>query len=192
MRKTWAVTAAATRVPRRLAVLVLAGALLPSCSGADAGGPVTAQPSAAPVAAAAAAGGACQLLDYARIEQRLGLAFTVAGAAGRDRTSTCVLRPGEAALPELTLSVTPTAADVSVFKDTMRPAGAKAVAGLGRIAYCATKPATSGRGPSIEVGWLTGNARMLLLKVTLDSAGDAEELAPKLVVLAKELDRSSL
>lgn len=170
--------------------LMASGTLLAGCSGAGASAheepPVAASPSPAALT------GACLLLDFPRIEQRLGASLAVSGAANHEKTSTCVARPTAAELPELSISVTPSKADVAVFKAAMQPDGAKAVAGLGRIAFQQTRPAAKGRGPYVEVGWLAGNARLLVLKVTLPVGGDAAVLTPEVVELAKEIDRAGV
>ncbi|MBV1848510.1 hypothetical protein [Catellatospora tritici] len=176
----------------RTTVLTLAigATLLAGCSG-----PAEAEPDATPsvpVRATVAAGGACRLLDHDRITRSLGLDLTVAGSAKQGKTNTCVARQADTPLPELSLSVTPTTADVAVFKDTIPPDGASTVTELGRAAYQAVRPAASGRGPYVEIGWLAGNARLMLLKVTLPKGGDSAGLAPKLVDLAREIDRAGI
>ncbi|BCJ72952.1 hypothetical protein CS0771_24960 [Catellatospora sp. IY07-71] len=175
----------------RLLALMAGGTLLAGCAGPGAAAheqpppPVT-TPSP-PVLS-----GACLLLDFPRIEQHLGAKLSISGAAVHQKTNTCVARPTDADLPELSISVTPSKADVAVFKDAMLPDGAKAVTGLGRVAYQQTRPAAKGRGPYVEVGWLAGNARLLVLKVTLPVGGDAGALAPEAVELAKEIDRAGV
>jgi hypothetical protein len=165
------------------------GTLLAGCSGGGASAhepPVVVSPSPP------AATGACLLLDFGRIEQRLHQRMTVAGAANHEKTSTCVARPTETALPELSVSVTPSKADVAVFKDAMLPDGAKSVTALGKVAYSQLKPAAKGRGPYVEIGWLAGNARLLVLKVVLPEGGDAAALLPDVVELAKDIDRAGV
>ncbi|WP_212832912.1 hypothetical protein [Catellatospora sp. TT07R-123] len=176
----------------RTTVLTLAigASLLAGCSGPAGADPAPAP--SVPVRATAAAGGACRLLDQARIAERLGLDLTVAGSARQGKTNTCVARQADAALPELSLSVTPTTADVAVFKDTIPPDGATAVTALGKAAFQAIRPAASGRGPYVEIGWLAGNARLMLLKVVLPAGGDSAAIAPKLVDLAREIDRAGV
>lgn len=176
-------------LPRLLAVLVTTAALGSACTASDA----TPRAAVGPTDhGAAMAGGACQLLDFGRVTERLSLSFAVAGAARRDKTNTCVLRPATAALPELSLSITPTTADVAVFKDTVPPKGSSTVSGLGKVAFQTTTPAGKGRGPSVEIGWLAGNARLLLLKLTLPADGDAATATTKLVELAKEIDKAGV
>jgi hypothetical protein len=141
---------------------------------------------------AALAGGACQLIEFEMLEKVLGDHYTVAASAKKDKTNTCVVRTEPAVVPEVALSVTPTKADVAVFKDVVKPKGAKTVEGLGRIGYQVVLPPRPGAGPTLEVGWLAGDARLLFLHLTLPSGGASASAAPKLVALAKELDKSSL
>lgn len=141
------------------------------------------------------AGGACYLLDYADIEQTLGVRFDVAAASRSKDTYTCVVQPALTDQPDLSLSVTATTADVSVFKDTVAPAGASAVAGLGKVGYRTTLKAGAGKGPAVEVGWLSGDGRLLTLRFTLASgqvAAAAQAAAPKVVALAKKIDLSRI
>ncbi|MEV4413909.1 hypothetical protein [Catellatospora sp. NPDC049609] len=174
----------------RVLALMAGCALLAGCSGAGAQAhqepPVVSSPSPPALT------GACLLLDFPRIEQHLGTGLSISGAATHQKTHTCVARSTTADLPELSLSVTPTKADVAVFREAMLPDGAKAVTGLGKVAYQQTRPAAKGRGPYVEVGWLAGNARLLLLKVTMPVGGDAAALAPEVVELAKEIDRAGI
>lgn len=143
---------------------------------------------------AAAAGGACQLLDYPAIEQAIGIRFEVAAASRHGKTNTCVLRVEATARPELALSVTATTADASIFADEVVPSGGKAVKGLGKTAYRSTVAATKSTGLLVEIGWLTGDGRLVNLRYTFPSGeepADADALAPKLIGLAKKIDTSS-
>ncbi|MDW5323821.1 hypothetical protein [Plantactinospora sp. KLBMP9567] len=144
---------------------------------------------------ASAAGGACQLLEYPAIEQAIGIRFEVAAASRHGKTDTCVLRGEAEARPELTLSVTPTTADASIFADEVVPSGGKTVKGLGKAAYRATTAPTKSVGSAVEVGWLAGNGRLVSLRFTFATGEDeaqADALAPKLINLAKKIDTSSL
>ncbi len=174
----------------RLLALMAGGTLLAGCGGP--GAAAHEPPPAVTTPSPPALSGACLLLDFPRIEEHLGAVLSISGAAVHNKTNTCVARPVDAELPELSISVTPSKADVAVFKDAMLPDGAKAVTGLGRVAYQQTRPAAKGRGPYVEVGWLAGNARLLVLKVTLPVGGDAVALAPEAVELAKEIDRAGV
>jgi hypothetical protein len=144
---------------------------------------------------AAAAGGACRLLDFAVVEQVIGVAFEVAAAGQQEATYTCVLQRVGASVPDLMLTVTPSSATVPIFRTVLTPKGAAALTGLGKVGYRARVPAVvkAGRGPGVEIGWLSGNQRILVLRVTL-AAGvavpAAEALAPKLLALAKRLDQT--
>ncbi len=152
----------------------------------------TPTPSPTPqVRPAALAGGACLLIKFETLERVLGQHYTIAASAKKDTTNTCVVRTEEAAVPEVALSVTPSKADVAVFTDVVKPKGSTAVAGVGRAAYQQISAAKAPNGPLLEIGWLTGDARLLFLRWTLAPGADASTAAPHLVDLAKELDKSS-
>src|SRR5262245_56932177 len=87
------------------------------------------------VAPAAAAGGACQLLDWDMIKAALGVTFAVAAAAQQGNTFTCVTQRHGASLSDLMLAVTATTADASVYTSTIQPKGATAVPGVGKVAF---------------------------------------------------------
>jgi hypothetical protein len=139
----------------------------------------------APVATqwpASVAGGACQLLDYDGIEKALGVRFDVAAASRQGDTYTCVVQHSEASRPDLMLSVTRTTADPAIFRGTMVPKGAKSLTGLGKAAYGAKVA-----GPGVEVGWLSGDSRLITLRYT------GKPIAVEaLVALAKKVDKSSV
>lgn len=144
---------------------------------------------------AATAGGACPLLDYGVVVQTLGLSFEVAAGGQQDATQTCVLRRTGVSLPDLTLAVTPSRADPTIFRNTVMPRGAAALTGLGKIAYQirAAPAPQSGRGAAVEVGWLSGNNRILVLRCTLPVEAPAETadgLPVKLVELARKVDQT--
>jgi hypothetical protein len=158
--------------------------LLTGCD--DAGATPAAKPSAVP---AAAAGGACQLLDSPVVNAKLGLGFGVAAAATLENTFTCVLQPPGAAFPDLVLSVSATTIGADIYTAAVQPKGAAPVPGLGAAAYQLQLPAAA------EVGWLAGNKRIIQLTVHLapgSADAAAAELLPKLLGLAKLLDLSSL
>jgi hypothetical protein len=147
-------------------------ALLAGCDQAAAHGPeqvpvATSAPRPRPTIPAADAGGACLLLDYDAIARTLGVRFDVAASARQSRTYTCVARSSEADLPDLVLTVSPTTADAAVFREAMAPDGAAAVKGLGRAGYRGAVEATRGQGPAAEVGWLSGDKRLLTLRLEL-------------------------
>jgi hypothetical protein len=140
---------------------------------------------------AASAGGACQLLDYPTIEEITGVRFDVSAASRHSTTQTCQVRSEAAAHPDLLLSVTTTKANVETFTEEMAPGGSKSVGGLGKAAYRLTRAPAKGHGAGVEVGWLTGDGRMLSLRYTLAADGDraaADAFAEKLVTMAKRLD----
>jgi hypothetical protein len=151
------------------------------------------EPRPAPqVRPASLAGGACLLIDFGTLERILGEHYTIAASAKNTTTNTCVVRTESAPVPEIALSVTPTQADAAVFAAVVKPKGAAAVAGLGKTGYQTTTPAKPPAGPLLEVGWLTGNARLLFLRWTMSAGSDPATAGPKLIELAKELDKSSL
>lgn len=140
---------------------------------------------------AAWSGGACQLLDYDVIEAAIGVRFAVAAAATSTATFTCVLQPDGAGVPDLSLAVTATEADQSVFRSVVIPNGATTVEDLGKVGYRAGVPASATAGPGVEVGWLSGNQRLMVLRYhsSIGTAQtDVDALAPKLVDLAKKID----
>jgi hypothetical protein len=140
------------------------------------------------------AGGACYLLDYDVVEQAIGVAFDVAASSEANGTYTCVMQAKGASFPDLTLAVTATSADPAVFKATVQPKGASPAAGLGKIGYTAAVPAGPGAGPGVDVGWLSGDGRILLLRYRFAEgtpAAEAGALTPKLVELAARVDRNS-
>jgi hypothetical protein len=174
-------------------VAVLAGAT--ACSDRSASANHSADEPPPSVAPAADAGGACQLIDYDSIKATLGVTFAVAGAAQQGDTYTCVTQARRASFPDLVLSVTATTADEGVFTSTVRPSGATAVTGLGKVAFSITFPASGKAGPAAEVGWLAGNARLLDLRLRLPAnanADQATQTVPKLIELAKKIDLSSI
>ncbi|MDG4785798.1 hypothetical protein O7626_07630 [Micromonospora sp. WMMD1102] len=143
---------------------------------------------------ASAAGGACQLLEYPAVEEAIGTRFEVAAASRHGKTDTCVLRGEAEARPELALSVTPTTADAAIFADEVVPSGGKTVKGLGKAAYRSTTAPAKSAGSAIEVGWLTGNGRLVSLRFTFPAGqeqAEADALAPKMINLAKKIDTSS-
>lgn len=177
----------------RVAVLGLGVLLLAGC-GEDAPDVSLPAPtiSVSPVPASAA-GGACELLDYVTIEEIIGVRFDVAAASQHQKTRTCVLQPEEASRPDLSLSLTDTKTDTSVFQELV-PSGAKTVKGLGKAAYRHVVAPGKGHGGAVEVGWLTGKGRVLCLRYTLAAGAEkteAEELAPKLVELAERIEAGS-
>ena len=186
------------RATRAGSVGLLALAGLSGLVGCDGGGRPAAGPSPTVRSRAAVpafeAGGACQLIDYAAVQQTLGVGFAVAAAAQQGETFTCVIQQRGASLPDLTLSVTATTADEKVFQSVLVPAGAAAVTGLGKAAYGRPIAAAAAIGAGYEVGWLAGNRRLLVLRVRLETAATVDQAAamgPKLVELAKSINFTS-
>jgi hypothetical protein len=199
------------RVPGRLlsaAVLVAGLVGLAGCGGAaagadpqesavkrpESGGKAQAGPSPTRWPAATA-GGACQLLDFDVIAAIIGTSFDVAAASQTGATYTCVLEQTQQNLPDLALSVTSTQADVGIFKKKVVPAGAAVVADLGKSGYRAPVPAGSGAGPGVEVGWLSGHQRIITLRLRTrpgTAPADVAALTPKLVLLAKQIDMTTV
>lgn len=173
----------------------LAGCLDPAASAgsqaASGDGPQTPAPTRFP---AALAGGACQLLDYTVIKTAIAIDFDVAAASESAGTASCVLESVGASLPDLTLSVTPSKISADVFASTVMPKGATAAGGLGKRAYWVPVVAAGTAGPGIEVGWLSGNQRLMLLRLRSAAGTQAAEvapLAPRLVALAKTIDKAT-
>lgn len=141
------------------------------------------------------AGGACRALDFDVIASVLGTSFDVAAASQTGATYTCVLERTGQKLPDLALSVTATQADVGIFKSKVKPKNAATVADLGKSGYSVTVPAGSDAGPGAEVGWLSGNQRIMVLRLRTPAdtaAADAAALMPKLIALAKRIDMTTV
>lgn len=173
-----------------LSAVLLSGTLLTACDDAGASPPV--KTSTAP---AAAAGGACQLLDFGMVNAKLGLNLSVAEGATLDNTFSCVLQTATASYPDLVLSVSATTIDADVFGSMIQPKEATPVQGLGVVGYQMPTPAADKAGPGVEVGWLAGNKRIIELSLRFaPGTPDATATAavPKVVELAKLIDLSSL
>jgi hypothetical protein len=135
----------------------------------------------------AAAGGACRLLDYDVVAERLGTRFDTAGAGKADSTLTCALTQQGRDYPDLTLAVTPTRADKDIFDASIRPDGAVTVPDLGRVAYRLSVRADGDAGPAVEVGWLSDKNQIVILRYTFPPGAPqqaASDLTPGLVALA--------
>jgi hypothetical protein len=147
---------------------------------------------------AAAAGGACQLLDFFAVEQLIGVQFEIAASGQRDTTATCVLQKSGVGYPDLTLAVTPTTVAAAGFKAAVPPPGAADVPGLGLAAYRivlpAPGPAASGpaaSGPAVEIGWLSRNSQLMLVRYRLAAdrpQSEADALVTRVTDLATFLD----
>jgi hypothetical protein len=176
-----------TRLIALGAGLVLA---VSACSTADSA-PAALPPVQLARPAAASAGGACILWDYAEIEEKLGVLFDVSAAGQVDDTSTCVVQAAGATLPDLMLAVVErTPADVAIYNADLVPAHAKKVKGLGKAGYRLVSAAGKDHGPVVEVGWLTADKQLMTLRFTFApgaGSGDGEDMAVRLVALARSL-----
>jgi hypothetical protein len=140
---------------------------------------------------ASTAGGACVYLDYATIEKTIGVRFDISAASQSGQTTTCVVQPGQAELPDLALTITKTTADAEIFKSDVVPEkGATTVKGLGLAAYQTPVAATKTTGPGLEVCWLTKDKRLMSLRFTgiPDSPAPPKSMATQLVALAKRVE----
>lgn len=157
-------------------------------NGAGASETAKARPAPLPVVEA---GGACELLTYEMIKDKIGVQFEVAAAAQKTGTLTCVVQRRGTEYPDLTLSVTGTTADQKFLGTALVPKGATAVTGLGTAAYSLTTAPVGAIGPGCEVGWLSSNQRLLVLRYRLATTGTTDEIAaaiPKMIELAKAVD----
>jgi hypothetical protein len=87
--------------------------------------------------------------------------------------------------------VSPTTADPAVFRAEVAPKGAPTVKALGTAGYQATAKAAPGQGPVAEVGWLSGDKRLLVLRYTLPAGAPAvraREASGRLAALARTID----
>ncbi|SIR45256.1 hypothetical protein [Micromonospora avicenniae] len=181
----------------RSRILLVVAAVLSTAGCATEREPVELPPPA-PMAvdvAAASSGGACRLLDFAVIEQLVKVRFDVAAASERGDTHTCVVRGGRATLPELTLTATETSMDKATFVADVVPDSASKVSGLGEQAYRRTVGAADGHGPVAEVGWLSADGRLAVLRWTTEKGtakSAAEKVAVQLTALAKKVDTRAL
>jgi ABC-type glycerol-3-phosphate transport system substrate-binding protein len=184
-------------VRTRLIALGAVAALLALTGCTDKGAGAAALPSEPPVVVqpAANAGGACILWDYKFIQEKIGVAFTVAAAGESADTSTCVVQTATSDYPDLALAVVEsTAADGALFLSTLMPKKAKKLNGLGKAAYRLFTPAAGAVGPTIEIGWLSEAAQLQSLKYTFapDATPDAvNAMAPKLLALAQAMDTTN-
>ena len=141
---------------------------------------------------AASAGGACVLWDYAFIEDRTGVRFTVAAGDQVDDTSTCVVQTETGATPSLLLTVVDrTSADAALFAADLMPERATRVKKLGRAGYRLVEAAGKGAGPSIEVGWLSQAQQLQTLRFTFAPGAPDDAVADmtdRLVAMARTMD----
>jgi len=139
---------------------------------------------------AATEGGACLLLDFDVVEQVIGTSFDVAAKGQANETYSCVLQRAGAGAPDLTLAVSGTNADPAVFRSTVAPKGSAPVDQLGVQAYALAVPAAAGSGPGVEVGWLSGDNRLLVLRYRSapKNPADPGALTPKVILLAQKVN----
>ncbi len=142
---------------------------------------------------AGAAGVMCQLLEYDVVADKLGIRFDTAGGASQDDTLTCALTQAGEDYPYLTLALTPSAIDTTIFASDATPAGAVAVPELGTAAYQLAVAAADPAGPAVEVCWLSTTGRMMIMRYAFDLSAtgeDVETLTPKLLALAKQIEKA--
>ena len=178
----------------RLCAVFAALAMLSGCTGPAAGAPRGALAAPSPTREPAeSAGGACLLLSYDEVAGALGVDFGISAASSNGDTYTCVLRQLDNPLPDVALSVSPTLADTAVFTASVAPKGSATVTDLGKAGYSRALPASAtGAGPGAEVGWLSGDQRLMTLRYrTPPGTPTADTLVPKLVALARAIDRAS-
>ncbi|HEX6872475.1 MAG TPA: hypothetical protein VF163_15365 [Micromonosporaceae bacterium] len=143
---------------------------------------------------AAAAGAACQLIEYDLVANILGTRFDTAGGARKDATLTCALTQAEQPYPDLTLAVTASTASEVIFKATVEPSGSLPVKALGRTAYRLFPEPVRGGGPAVELGWLSAKNRIFVLRYTFPAEAtdeQAQQLFPKMLTLARTIDKAA-
>ena len=175
--------------------LVLGAALLlalAGCEKRDEGASAAPPPVQVVQQSAASAGGACILWDYAFIKEKIGVAFSVAASGQVDDTSTCVVQTAAGDYPDLVLSVVEsTKATSGQFLQDLKPSKASTLKGLGKAAYRLYTPAAAGRGPIIEIGWLSEAKQLQTLRFTFArdaTAAAVTGMTPKLTALARAMD----
>lgn len=143
---------------------------------------------------AAAAGGACEMLDYGTIEKSLGVRFEISAAAHTGETYTCVVQQRKNDFPDLVISVTSTGIDETVFAAKMLPQGSAGMPGLGRAAYSVNIAATDQVGAGFEVGWLSAAQRTVILRFRTAPGTPDDQAAgfgTRLADLAKAIEAAS-
>jgi hypothetical protein len=177
---------------------VLAAALLLALAGCDSGDDSGAE-SPPPVdfveQPAASAGGACILWDYAFIQQKIGVKFSVAASDQVDDTSSCVVQTVAGDWPDLALSVVEsTKADAKLFLSDLKPDKGTTLKGLGKAGYRLNSAASGGHGPVVEIGWLSEAKQLQTLRFTFAKdakATDVNAMNTKLFALAKAMDTTA-
>jgi hypothetical protein len=174
-----------------LAAVTLGACSLPAGSVGPPNSPSTTHGSEHPASAkpepASLAGGACLLLDYATINTALGTNFDVAASADKSDSYTCVVQSSSDSFPDLTLSITATDLSASDFQSDVAPPKSKKVSSLGKVGYEIEHAASGGNGPTIEVGWLSGNERLIVM---MYAYAPDEQTDPTLVGKMDELARA--
>ncbi len=122
--------------------------------------------------------------------------FDVAASSQVDKTYTCVVEREGAPLPDLMLNVTLVESlDIATFRSKLVPSGATVLSDLGKIGYTRKIAAAAGAGAGVEIAWLAGNQRLIMLRCRLTpdaSAADADALPAKLLALAHRVDLTSI
>jgi hypothetical protein len=140
---------------------------------------------------AAMAGGACLLLDFDVIKRDLGTAFNVAASADTSGTFTCVVQDSTRPRPIMVVAITATDLTTTEFKSDAQPAGAKPVTKLGKIGYEIVHSAAGSAGPVVEIGWLSGNDRLITIRYTCAAgtpSAAVKDLASRIATLARAVD----
>lgn len=181
------------RSSRVVLAAVTALLALSACDGGGGSADAAAPPPVDPVVEpAASAGGACILWDYPFIQEKIGVAFTVAAADQVDETSTCVVQTVTGRWPDLTLSVVEsTKADAKLFSTELQPEKATTLKGLGKAGYRLNTAATGGHGPTVEIGWLSEAKQLQTLRFTFAAgakAADVTTMNTRLLDLAKAMN----
>ena len=141
---------------------------------------------------AASAGGACILWDYAFIQQKIGVKFSIAAADQVDDTSTCVVQTEDADWPDLALSVVEsTKADAGLFLEDLKPEEASKLKGVGKAAYRLVSKPSGKHGPVVEIGWLSEAHQLQTLKFTFAAGAttaQVNQMSTRLASLAKAMN----
>jgi hypothetical protein len=181
----------------RLRLLALGTGIVAALTGcgADAAGAPPARPPVRVVQIpAASAGGVCVRWDYRLIERLIGIRFEAAASHRIGDTSTCVVQVQGADRPDLALSVVEgLSADADLFTTEIVPAGATKLRTLGRAGYRSVSKATGDHGPVVEVGWLSTDRQLIILRFTFPqgaSKAEASTMAGRVTALARKLDAS--
>ncbi len=145
-------------------------------------------------------GRACQAVEFDAVEAVLGVRFETATAARVQESSSCVLGIAGRSFPDLTVVISPSAADVVIFRASIWPSGATTVEGLGRSAYQLTLPPVTGQdgapsGPGLRIGWLSAAPQLMMLRYTWAAEATPDEIAaltPRIVELAMAIEQAIL